>query len=76
MNSMDMSQMWPRLTSATRTWLIDHNGGPPGADVVNGFLTVAAGERDPHWWAGDADEGGTQLTDEAIDWIDEHANGE
>jgi hypothetical protein len=39
-------------------------------------LTVTGGQRDPHWWEGDSRQGETQLTDEAVDWIDETANGE
>jgi hypothetical protein len=73
---MDMSQIWPRLTAATQTWLVDHNGEPLPDDILDEVLAVTAGQRDPRWWAGDSREGETQLTDEAVDWIDETANGE
>ena len=73
---MDMSQIWPRLTAATQTWLVDHNGEPLTDDILDEVLAVTAGHRDPRWWAGESREGETQLTDEAVDWIDETANAE
>ena len=73
---MDMSQVWPHLATSTQTWLIEHNGEPLHDDIVDEILTVTAGQRDPRWWAGDSHEGETQLTDEAVDWIDETANRE
>lgn len=73
---MDMSRIWPRLAPSTQSWLIEHNGEPLPHDILDEILTVTGGRRDPHWWAGDVQEGETQLTDEAVDWIDETANGE
>jgi len=75
-NSMDMSQVWPGLATSTQTWLIEHNGEPLPGDILSEILTVTAGQRDPRWWAGGSHEGETQLTDQAVDWIDETANGE
>ena len=51
-------------------------GEPLPDDILDEVLTVTAGQRDPRWWAGDSQQGGTQLTDEAVDWIEETANGE
>ena len=53
-----------------------HNGEPLPDDILAKILTVTAGQRDPRWWAGDSHEGETQLTDEAVDWIEETSNGE
>ena len=75
-NRMDMPQIWSRLTTSTQTWLIDHNGEPLPEVIVEEILTVTAGQRDPRWWAGDSGQGETQLADEAVDWIEETANGE
>lgn len=75
-NTMDMSQVWPRLATTTQTWLVEHNGEPLPDDILDEILTVTAGQRDPRWWAGDSHGGETQLTDEAVDWIDATANGE
>ena len=73
---MDMSQIWPRLAVSTQAWLVDHNGEPLPDHILDEVLTVTAGQRDPRWWAGDSQQGETQLTDEAVDWIEETANGE
>ena len=75
-NHMDMVQIWPHLATSTQTWLVDHNGEPLPDEVVDEVLTVTAGQRDPSWWAGDSQHGQTQLSDEAVDWIDQTANGE
>ena len=71
-----MSRIWPRLSTSTQTWLVDHNGEPLPDDILSEVLAAAAGQRDPRWWAGNTGQGETQLTDEAVDWIDETANGE
>ena len=71
---MDMSEIWPHLTEPTRAWLVEHNGEPLPDDVLDAILAVTGGQRDPSWWAGDSTEGDTQLTDEAVDWIEEVAN--
>lgn len=73
---MDMSQVWPRLSASTRTWLVAHNGEPVPDSMVDEILTVTEGQRDPSWWAGDSREGETQLADDAVNWIDENANNE
>jgi hypothetical protein len=73
---MDMSQIWQGLATSTQTWLIEHNGEPVPDGILSEILTVTAGQKDPRWWAGNPQEGETQLTDEAVDWIDETANGE
>jgi len=73
---MDMPQIWSHLAPATRSWLMEHNGEPLPDDVLNEILAVNAGVRDPSWWAGDSHAGETQLTDEAVNWIEETANGE
>jgi hypothetical protein len=73
---MDMSEVWPRLSTSTQTWLVEHNGEPLPDDVLGEILTVTEGQRDPRWWAGDSHDGETQLTDEAVDWIEETANSE
>ena len=73
---MDMSRIWPRLATPTQAWLMEHNGEPLPDDILTEILTVTEGQRDPRWWAGDSHAGETQLTDEAVDWIEETANGE
>lgn len=73
---MDMSRIWPRLAASTQEWLTGNNGESLPDDILAEILTVTARQRDPRWWAGDSHEGETQLTDEAVDWIEKTANGE
>ena len=73
---MDFPQIWPLLRSSSRSWLIEHNGEPLPDDLIAEILRIAGGERSAQWWAGPAGEGDTQLTDEAVDWIETIANEE
>jgi hypothetical protein len=73
---MDVSEIWPRLSSSTQTWLIEHNGEPLPDDILDEILTVTSGQQDPRWWARDSGQGETQLSDAAVDWIEETANRE
>lgn len=70
-----IEQWWPRLPSGIREWLIDHNGEHLPRSVVDAIVDAAEG-LDSAWWAGGDDPDASQLTDAAVDWIDEFANGE
>ena len=71
---MDFAQIWPHLHISSRSWLIEHNGEPLPDDLIAEILGVTGGEQNPQWWAGPSVEGETQLTDEAVDWIETVAN--
>jgi hypothetical protein len=73
---MDFSQIWPHLGSSSRSWLVEHNGEPLPEDLIAEILRVTGGEQSPQWWTGPSVEGRTQLTDEAVDWIETVANDE
>jgi hypothetical protein len=73
---MDLPQIWPLLRPASRSWLIAHNGEPLPDELITEILRATGGERDPRWWARAGEEGETQLTDEAVDWIETVANDE
>ncbi len=73
---MDFAQIWPHLDSSSRSWLIEHNGEPLPEPLVAEVLRVAGGEPSAQWWSGPSVAGQTQLTDEAVDWIDTVANDE
>lgn len=70
---MDIEQWWPRLSEATRAWLIANNGDAvpePVADEIvaaGGVLTEGSVEDG---------EDGLYLSDEETDWIEAVANGE
>lgn len=71
---MDFPQVWSHLTTSSRSWLMEHNGEPLPDELIAEILTITSGDRNPRWWAGPAVEGETQLTDEAVDWIETVAN--
>lgn len=73
---MDLPQLWPLLPTSTRSWLVDHNGEALPDEIVAEILRVTGNQTSPQWWAGPSTEGGTQLTDEAVDWIETVANDE
>jgi hypothetical protein len=71
---MDFPQIWPLLSASTRSWLVAHNGEPLPDDLIGDILRVTGGELNARWWTGPAVEGQTQLSDEAVDWIETVAN--
>jgi len=73
---MQIEDWWPKLTSETRDWLIAHNGEPLESSVRNEIVEVTRGEFEASWWAGDSEDGASELSDAAIDWIEAMANGE
>jgi hypothetical protein len=75
-DAMDISDWWPKLPDATRGWLIAHNGEPLPEDVLRHVLAVNGDHTDASWWAGESRDGQSQLSDEAIDWIETTANDE
>jgi hypothetical protein len=53
---------------------MEHNGEPLPDDLIAEILSVTGGEQNAQWWNGPSVEGETQLTDEAVDWIETVAN--
>lgn len=76
MAGMDIATWWPLLSADSRDWLVEHNGEPLDPSVRDEILAVNGGETNPDWWAGESTDGESELTDSAIDWIEEFANGE
>jgi hypothetical protein len=74
--SVSLEDWWPRLPQETREWLIANNGDAV-ADWVTEQITRAGGlVTTDAWWVGQYGPSGFYLADEAVDWIDEVANGE
>lgn len=73
---MDFPQIWSRLSPSSRAWLIEHNGEPLSEYLIAEVLSIAGGAPDTPWWSGPSVDGQTQLTDEAVDWIETVANDE
>ena len=72
---MKIHEWWPRVSPATRNWLIAHNGEPLTPLVTSEIMSATGGATEPGWWAGDSTDG-PHLTDGAVDWIEAIANGE
>lgn len=73
---MSIEAWWPKLSERSREYLIANNGDvvPPElvAEITHAGGTITPGE----WWVGQSGPSGLHLSDEAIAWIDEVANGE
>lgn len=74
---MNIDQWWPSLSAGTREWLTANNGEMVPAALVSEIIDAGGGPVAGAWWVGEseADEGIT-LSDAAVDWIEEAANGE
>ncbi len=73
---MDFPEIWPRLSPSSRSWLVEHNGEPLPDELVAEILGVTGGQASAQWWTGPSAHGQTQLSDEAVDWIETVANDE
>jgi hypothetical protein len=73
---VNIAQWWQKLARETQDWLVEHNGEPLTASVRAEVVAVNDGDLDPSWWAGESVDGQSELTDQAIDWIDTRANVE
>ena len=76
MGPMDFPQIWPRLSPSSRSWLVEHNGEPLPDELVAEILGITGGQASAQWWTGPSADGQTQLSDEAVDWIETVANDE
>ena len=73
---MSMEVWWPKLPSETRDWLIEHNGEALPASVIQEVTRAGGSITSDDWWVGQNDSAGFYLSDAAVDWIEEVANGE
>lgn len=73
---MSIEQWWPRLPPASREWLINNNGDEVDPAIVEEIREAGGSLAEGDWWVGQQGPSGFYFSDEAIDWIDEVANGE
>jgi len=73
---MSMEVWWPKLPSETQDWLIEHNGEDLPAAVIQEITRAGGSITSDAWWVGQNDSTGFCLSDAAVDWIEEVANGE
>lgn len=64
------------MPQATRDWLIANNGDALTASVVEEITRAGGQVASDAWWVGQSGPTGFYLSDEAVDWIEEVANGE
>lgn len=73
---MNMDVWWPKLKPSTRQWLIENNGVAVPPELVAEISAVGGSVSSDAWWVGESGPSGFFISDEAIDWIEEVANGE
>jgi hypothetical protein len=73
---MSMEVWWPRLRQETRDWLIANNGDAVPSPVVEEITRAGGSVATDAWWVGENGPTGFYLSDPAVDWIEEVANGE
>ncbi len=73
---MSIEVWWPKLRQQSRDYLIANNGDVVPPDLVDEIARAGGIIRTDAWWVGQSGPAGLLLSDEAIDWIDEVANGE
>lgn len=71
-----MEMWWPRLRQETRDWLIANNGDAVPSSVIEDITRAGGSIASDAWWVGENGPAGFYLSDAAIDWIEEVANGE
>lgn len=74
--SASLEEWWPRLSQATRDWLIANNGDAVPVSVTEEITRAGGLVATDAWWVGEIEPTGFWLSDEAVDWIEEVANGE
>jgi hypothetical protein len=71
-----LEEWWPRLSQASRDWLIANNGDAVPSAVTEEIARAGGSVAADAWWVGQTGPDGCYLSDEAVDWIEEVANGE
>ncbi|TKV25903.1 hypothetical protein FDK12_14610 [Arthrobacter sp. NamB2] len=72
---MDLEQWWTRVMPVTREWLAAHNGEALTPEVVADISRAGGLVASDAWWLGQRGPDGVFLSDAAMDWIEEQANG-
>lgn len=73
---MSVEAWWPKLRQQSREYLIDNNGDEVPPDLVGEIARAGGVITTDAWWVGRSGPTGFFLSDEAIDWIEEVADGE
>jgi hypothetical protein len=74
--SASLEEWWPRLSQATVTGSSPNNGEAVPVSVTEEITRAGGSVATDAWWVGQNGLTGFYLSDEAVDWIEEVANGE
>ena len=73
---MSIEEWWPKLQSESRDYLIANNGDVVPPKLVQEITGAGGVVTSDAWWLGQSGPAGLVLSDEAVAWIEEVANGE
>lgn len=73
---MNIDELWPRLDTATRDWLIAHDGEAVPEHVLVQIAAAGGAVTSDAWWVGQPGPDGFYLSDEATDWVEATSNSE
>ncbi|WP_432510512.1 hypothetical protein [Kineococcus sp. SYSU DK001] len=73
---MSLETWWSHVQQDTRDWLLAHNGEALSPAVVQDVERVAGPLPAQAWWLDRTEPDGLHLSDAAVDWVEEVANGE
>lgn len=73
---MSIEAWWPNLKPSSREWLIDNNGDAVPVEVVDDIVVAGGTVSKDAAWVGEVGPEGVYLSDAAVDWVEEVANGE
>ena len=74
--SKSLEEWWPLLPPDTRDWLIANNGDAVPDSVIEEITRAGGRVTTEAWWVGENGPTGCYLSDAAVDWVEEVANGE
>lgn len=73
---MSIEEWWPKLQSQSRDYLIANNGDVVPPKLVQEITGAGGVVTSDAWWLSQSGPAGIVLSDEAVAWIEEVANGE
>ncbi|PRY68461.1 hypothetical protein B0I08_104163 [Glaciihabitans tibetensis] len=73
---MEIAEWWPKLTHATRDWLLANNGDAVPAEIMTEIAAAGGPGKSEPWWTNQIDSDGFYFPDDASDWVEAVANDE
>ena len=73
---MEIEDWWPKLTLASRDWLVANNGDAVPHEILSEIAAAGGPDKSTSWWTGQIDSEGFHFPDDAVDWVEAIANDE